>query len=170
MSMHPVRLVHAAWFAVALQASAQELPRSPACRTALQALNDAEDALADSAAASAPALPDQQRLSLAAPRLQPLRQRVAQACLGGLTTSPSPAQRTWVAPAAPGLPAVTLPRVPQPGLPALTVPRVEVPVTVNHCNAATCVASDGSTLTRVGPTLAGPRGACRLDGVFLRCP
>ncbi len=173
MSTHLARLIHAAWFAVALQASAQELPRSPACRTALQALNDAEDALADSAAASAPSLPDQQRLSLAAARLQPLRQRVAQACLGGLTTSPSPAQRTWVAPAAPaaaGPPAVTLPRVPQPGMPALTLPRVEAPVTVNHCNAATCVASDGSTLTRVGPTLVGPRGACRQDGVFLRCP
>ena len=49
-------------------------------------------------------------------------------------------------------------------------PNWVAPVIVNSCNAATCVGSDGSALVRVGPTLIGPRGACTLQGVFLRCP
>ncbi len=50
------------------------------------------------------------------------------------------------------------------------MPRFEAPVTVSSCNAAVCIASDGSTLTRVGPNLVGPRGLCSVQGGFLRCP
>jgi len=41
---------------------------------------------------------------------------------------------------------------------------------VTHCSAAACFTSDGSTLIRVGPTLVGPRGACTVQGGFVRCP
>ncbi len=156
--------------------AADNLPRSPACRTAVQALEDAEAALADAARASpsAPAEADRQRLATA--RLKPLQQRVAQACLGGVTASPPPSQHTWrvppAAPAAPPARPVTVPDRPAlpPVLPALPPPRVDAPVTLTQCNAVTCTASDGSTLTRVGPTLVGPRGSCTAQGVVLRCP
>lgn len=148
---------------------AEEPPRSPACRTALEALEQAEDALADTAASAPRADADRQR-SVAA-KLQPLRKRVADACLGGLTTSPPPSQHTWIAPmpppAAPVVPRVQLPARPVTPEP---LPRYEAPVTVIQCNGATCLASDGSTLTRVGPGLVGPRGACTVQGMFLRCP
>jgi len=49
-------------------------------------------------------------------------------------------------------------------------PRLEPLVTVTQCNASTCVTSDGSTLIRMGPTLVGPRGACTVQGSFVRCP
>ena len=163
--------VGAGLLCAALGAPAQDLPRSPACRTALMALENAEDALVAAAAASAP---DPQRQRAVAARLQPMRQRVADACLGGLTQSPPPSQRTWAAPIRPVDPARpgAAPRLAQPAVPAVSipVPRVEAPVTVNNCNGATCLASDGSTLTRVGPNVVGPRGACRVEGVFLRCP
>lgn len=147
----------------------EQLPKSPACRTALQALEEAEDAIAASAAASATAS-DQRRQQAVAARLQPVRKRVADACLGGLTSSPSPSQHSWVAPARPASPAA--PRVAMPAPPAVivTVPRPEPPVTVTHCTAATCITSDGATLTRVGPNLIGPRGSCTVQGNFLRCP
>lgn len=158
---------------VALGAAArpEALPGSPACRAALQALDEAEDALAAATSASAPA-PDAGRQREVAARLQPLRLRVADACLGGLTTSPPPSQRTWVAPTLP-MPmhsAAAMPRAPALPPPPVPAPRFEAPVTVTHCNAATCLTSDGSTLTRVGPTLVGPRGACTVQGLFLRCP
>lgn len=149
---------------------AEELPRSPACRTALQALEEAEDAIAASAAASAAPGDLQHQRSVAA-KLQPLRQRVADACLGGMTTSPPPSQHTWIAPLPPR-PATEIPRVPVPATPPVTVPppRFEMPSLVTHCSAAACFTSDGSTLTRVGPTLVGPRGACTVQGSFVRCP
>lgn len=151
-------------------AAAEELPRSPACRTALEALEQAETTLAASAGAASAQRADAERQRQATARLQPLRLRVANACLGGLTTSPPPSQRTWVPPSPPA-PALA-PRALQPAVPPVTVPtpRVEPPLMVTHCNAATCVASDGSTLTRVGPGLVGPRGLCTREGVFLRCP
>jgi hypothetical protein len=145
---------------------AEDLPRSPACRTALAALEQAEDALADSAAAS---VPSGQRGDVTA-KLKPLRQRVADACLGGMTTSPPPSQRTW-APPAPQARAQPLPPRAQPRpLAPLDLPRADPPLTITHCNAGTCMASDGSTLTRVGPQLVGPKGACTAQGMFLRCP
>lgn len=157
---------------LAVGAVAQELPQSSACRTALQALEQAEDTLAATAAASNATRGDSERQRATAARLLPLRQRVADACLGGLTTSPPPSQRTWLAPSAPPRAALPPPRPARPvdTSPIVPLPRFEAPVTVNHCNAATCVASDGSTLTRVGPNLIGPRGSCTVQGVFLRCP
>ncbi|MGQ3050488.1 MAG: hypothetical protein ACT6S0_01770 [Roseateles sp.] len=154
-----------------MPASAEELPRSPGCRTALQALEQAEEAIAATAAASAATVPDRERQRSVAARLQPLRQRVADACLGGLTTSPPPSQRTWTPPS-PARPSAAVPRPPAspPPLPPVHIPRVEAPVTVSNCNAATCIASDGSTLTRVGPNLVGPRGLCTVQGNFLHCP
>ncbi len=151
-------------------AQAEDLPKSPACRTALQALTEAEDALADTAAASSAAATERRRA--VAVQLQPLRRRVADACLGGLTTSPPPSQHTLVVPAPPARPATAAPRPLTPAMPpvVVTVPRPDVPVTVTTCNAATCLGSDGSTLTRVGPNLIGPRGACTVQGIFVRCP
>jgi len=148
-------------------AHADELPKSPACSTALKALADAEDALAAARAAQ----PDVQRRDAVAARLQPQRKRVADACLGGLTASPPPSQRTWAAPSAPRqAPALPQARALPKPLGSEPLLRWEAPATVTHCNGATCTASDGSTLTRVGPNLVGPRGACRVEGVFLRCP
>ncbi|KQW42184.1 MULTISPECIES: hypothetical protein [unclassified Roseateles] len=155
-----------------MSASAEELPRSPACRAALQALDQAEEAIAAAAAASAATTLDRERQRSVASRLQPLRQRVADACLGGLTTSPSPSQRSWTMPAPPARPSAALPRtpaVPLP-LPPVHIPRPQAPVTVSNCNGATCIASDGSTLTRVGPNVVGPRGLCTVQGMFLHCP
>ncbi|HEY9109029.1 MAG TPA: hypothetical protein VIN58_20305 [Roseateles sp.] len=153
-------------------AHAADLPKSPACRAAVQALEDAENALADASSTPSPvATPDVQRQRMVAAKLQPLRQRVADACLGGMTTSPPPSQRNWVVPPSPrAAPAAPSARVatPQPGSEPLL--RWQPPVTVTHCTGATCTASDGSTLTRVGPTLVGPRGACTLQGSFLSCP
>lgn len=144
---------------------AEELPHSSACRTAITALEQAEDALADSAASA----PGRQRADAAA-RLKPLRQRVADACLGGLTSSPPPSQRSWTPPP-PAARAQPLPPRAQPRpLPPLDLPSQPPPVTITHCNAATCTASDGSTLTRVGPGLVGAKGACTVQGVFLHCP
>lgn len=153
-------------------AHAAELPKSPACRVAVQALEDAEDALADTSPTPSPmSTPDVQRQRMVAAKLQPLRQRVADACLGGMTTSPPPSQHTWVVPPSPrAMPIGPSARVatPLPGSEPLL--RWQPPVSVTHCTGATCTASDGSTLTRVGPTLVGPRGACTLQGSFLSCP
>jgi hypothetical protein len=142
---------------------AEDLPKSKACRTAVDALEQAEDAIAASAAASATPS-DPLRLRTIAARLQPLRQRVADACLGGMTTSPPPSQHTWLAPL-PLRPDTAVPRVAMPATPGLTVPpRFEMPPTVTYCTAAACFTSDGATLPRVGPGLVGPRGACTVQG------
>lgn len=154
------------------RALAEELPATSACQTALKALAEAEDALL-AANAAAPAGPDAQRRRAVEARLYPQRQRVADLCLGGLTTSPPPSQRSLVLPPLATRPDLRGSRPPgQPALPPLTVPlpRFEAPLTITHCNAAVCTASDGSTLTRVGPTLIGPRGACRAQGGVLSCP
>lgn len=152
-------------------ALAEELPKTPACRTALQALDQAEEALAASGAASSAVAADRDRQRSVAARLQPLRVRVANACLGGLTTSPPPSQHTWVVPT-PARPTAVAPRAQTPAMPPVTVPlpRFDPPITVSNCNAATCLGSDGSTLTRIGPNVVGPRGVCTVQGMFLRCP
>lgn len=147
---------------------AEELPQSQGCKAALDAFNQAEQGLAASAASQ----PDRERQRMVSERLYPLRKRVADACLGGLTTSPLPSQRTWVVPPSPPQPGVTAPRVlvPTPPPVAVTVPRPNVPTLVTHCNAATCLTSDGATLNRAGPNLSGPRGLCTVQGNVLRCP
>lgn len=153
-------------------AAAGDLPGSDACRAALQALDHAETALSAASAASsasAVAASAAERQRDIAARLYPQRQRVADACLGGLTRSSPPSQRSWT-PLAPPRELVLPSRVQQPGRPAEPLPRWQSPAMIGSCNAATCVTSDGSTLTRVGPLLIGPRGACTQQGVFLSCP
>lgn len=166
----PLLLSFTVWTGAA--SAADELPRSDACHTALRALEQAESALADTAAASAPAVSDAERQRSVSARLYPMRKRVADACLGGLTTSPPPSQHTWLAP--PPIRSAELPpRRPPTSTPPPTpipVPRFEAPITISNCNGATCLASDGSVLTRVGPGLVGPRGACTVQGAFLHCP
>lgn len=150
---------------------AEELPKSTPCQAAMKALADAEDALIAAGAASSPSAADEERRRAVAARLFPQRKRVADACLGGLTTSPPPSQHTWAAPVMPVRPPVALPRPPQPVIPPVTVPpRYEAPVTITTCNAAVCLGSDGSTMTRVGPTRIGPRGACTKQGAVVTCP
>jgi hypothetical protein len=153
-------------------ARAQDLPGTAACRTALQALAQAEEALLARAAASAPA--DDSRHRAATAQLFPLRQQVADACLGGMTTSPPPSQRSGVGalPARPAAPLAPAARMPQTPVPVVTipVPRFDAPVTITHCNGMNCVASDGSTLTRVGPNVIGPKGPCTVAGNQVRCP
>ncbi len=168
-------------FAVGLLAgavcAAQDLPASNNCHVALQALGAAEDTLMASAAASAaaasqPGHDDARRRAVEA-RLLPLRQRVADACLGGLTRSPPPSQHTLQGLTPPSTASRPVQRPPQNPVPVVTVPspRFDPPLTVNHCIGASCLASDGSTLTRVGPNqLVGPRGLCTTVGAVVRCP
>ncbi|WP_233374972.1 hypothetical protein [Pelomonas cellulosilytica] len=160
-------LIALAWWP-GVGACAQELPRSPECRQALQALDEAEAVLADAGAASVPMGERQRQV---ASRLQPQRERVARACLGGLQSGPSPSQHTLVLPP-PAWPEAPVARgvVRPPVVPDVPLPRYEPPVLVTHCNVATCFTSDGRTVTRVGPTVVGPRGACTVQGVFLSCP
>ncbi len=158
----------AAWSAAAF---AEDLPGSSACREALQALDRAETAIVAARAASAASGAVGELQPSVAERLLPWRQRVADVCLGGLTRSPPPSQHTRVPPSPlrPDIPSLRAP-APLPPVPTVPLPRFEAPVTVSNCNAATCLGSDGSTLTRVGPNLVGPRGVCTLQGVFLHCP
>jgi len=166
--------VRAVLLSLALSGAAQaaELPKSAACRTALNALEQAEDALAAASPPPSPiSTPDVRRRDAAAASLAPQRQRVADACLGGLTTSPPPSQHTWAAPTGPRVaPVPPRPPVVAQAVGSEPLLRWQPPVTVTHCMGATCTASDGSTLTRVGPTLVGPRGACTLQGSLLNCP
>ena len=152
---------------------AADLPKSPACQSALQALDHEEAEMAAEAKGDGHKTSGGARLQVAEIRLRPLRERVARECLGGLDTGPSPSQHTWVAPT-PVRPAAPLARVqPQPTTPIAPVvpmPRIDPPVTVANCVGGTCLASDGSRLTRVGPNLVGPRGTCTMQGAFLRCP
>lgn len=156
---------------------AQALPASAGCHGALQALGEAEDALIATAAASSPAASqpgseDARRRAVEA-KLLPLRQRVADACLGGVTRSPSPSQHTIQGLTPPSDTSRPVQRPPPVPVPVVTVPlpRIDPPVTLNHCTGASCLASDGSTLTRVGPNqLVSPRGLCTTVGAVVRCP
>lgn len=158
---------------------AQELPGTSACRSALQSLAQAEEALLSAAPpASSPVTSDDDHRRAVAARLLPWRQRVADACLGGMTSSPPPSQRTWIgaAPTATAVSPSPALRLPQAGVPVVVVPvvvvpspRFEAPVTV-QCTGMACLASDGSVLTRVGPTLTGPKGPCAVQGSIVRCP
>lgn len=154
--------------------AAEQLPASNDCHVALQALGQGEDALmAEAAAASAPTGGDEARRRAVEAKLLPLRQRVADACLGGLTRSPSPSRHTINGLTSAPATARPLQRPPLTPVPVVTVPlpRIDPPVTLNHCTGATCLASDGSTLTRVGPNqLVGPRGVCTTIGTVVRCP
>lgn len=154
--------------------AAEELPASNGCHLALQALGQAEDALmAEAAAASTPVGSGEARRRAVEARLLPLRQRVADACLGGVTRSPPPSQHTINGLIPPSTTSRPLLRPPQTPVPVVTVPlpRIDPPVTLSHCTGASCLASDGSTLTRVGPNqMVGPRGVCTTIGAVVRCP
>lgn len=166
------RLCLAAGLLGGMAAAAPELPQSDACRLALQELEQAESALMAASAASSAADPEERQRRITA-RLFPQRQRVADACLGGLSSS-APPSRGATPPALPRQAPVPAPRVQPPlrpeALPPLSLPRPEPPLSIGSCNAASCVTSDGSTLTRVGPMLLGPRGLCTRQGVFVSCP
>ena len=43
-------------------------------------------------------------------------------------------------------------------------------LSTTSCDALGCTASDGTRLTRSGPLLMGPRGACTVQGSVLNCP
>lgn len=141
--------------------------QSPACRKALDALQAQEAA---AAAASAPQGRAQQRATRA--RLQALQRDAATACLGG-----SRAKRRMPA-GATMQPPISVPPVsvgPQPAMPPAAPPSLAVPtqaplVTLTACDAAGCLASDGTRLQWVGPNLLGPRGLCTVQGVTLQCP
>lgn len=136
--------------------------RSPACREALQALQ-----LAEAQGASAPRGQGDDL------RLQPARERASRACLGG----PAGARPTPMTQSPLAVPPVSRPSsVPAPRLPPMASPppppvvTTPAPVTILACDTTGCIASDGSRLNKVGPTLVGPRGACTLEGAVLRCP
>lgn len=66
------------------------------------------------------------------------------------------------------VPATRLPPMSSPPPPpVVTTP---APVTILVCDTTGCIASDGTRLNKVGPTLVGPRGACTLEGAELRYP
>lgn len=192
MNLHMNRPLHAPahhlrWLGVVLLmglacstgALAADLPKSPECRSALQALDQEEAEMAAQAKGDVHNASGGARKQVADIHLRPLRERVARECLGGLETGPSPSQHTWVAPTSvrpvmPVAPAMPLarkqPQTTVPTAPFVPPPRFEPPVTIANCVGGTCLTSDGSRLTRVGPNLVGPRGTCMTQGAFVRCP
>ena len=172
MSKRVIRMLLAVLIeAVATAGLAQDLPASPACAEALDGLGKAEATFA-SAAAQGSERPDTWRPRAALARLQPFRDRAASACLGGRPMSPPPSQHLSRPPirVAPIViaPQVKAPVVPAPGVPAPKPPAP--PLTLTICDAAGCLASDGSRLTRIGPALIGPRGLCIVQGIYVQCP
>jgi hypothetical protein len=167
----------------AAAAQGEARPGSAPCQAALRALGEAEDALAARAAAAAAASSPGARERSAADRQQaaamqllPLRQQVANACLGGVAGAPVVRGGGRSAPFAPApvtSPPSALgrpPASPAPGL-GLPLPRIDPPATLSHCVGMHCLGSDGAALTRVGPgSVAGPRGVCAVQGGVLRCP
>ena len=72
-----------------------------------------------------------------------------------------------------GPPLVTVPPprvLPQGGLPTPALPAAAPLLTVTACDATGCLASDGTRLQWVGPSLLGPRGMCTVQGTVLQCP
>lgn len=140
---------------------------SPACREALQALQAVE---AQPVKASAAGSRERE------PRLLAARERASRACLGGPAGRPAPLTQTPqpVPPVSRPAPA-PVPRQPMAGpptSPVVTTPPAGsgLPLTILACDTTGCIASDGTRLNKVGPTLVGPHGACTLQGAVLRCP
>lgn len=142
--------------------------QSPACREALRALQAVET--------QQPAPTSEPGNRERGLRLQAARERASQACLGGPAGRPAPVVQT--PPAVPPVsrpapsPAPRLPTAspPPPPVVANPPPSSGMPLTVVACDTTGCTASDGTRLTRSGPHLVGPRGACTLQGAVLRCP
>lgn len=167
-----VSLAATAAIAIACQAAlaqSDDQAHSAACHRALEALQAQEAAAA--AAASSPQ--DNPRQRAARTRLQALQREAATACLGGgradRRTPPAGARGSSPLSVAP----VTVPPprvVPQGGLPAPALPTAAPLLTVTACDATGCLASDGTRLQWVGPSLLGPRGMCTVQGTVLQCP
>jgi hypothetical protein len=143
---------------------------SAACRQALDALQAQEAAVA---AASAPQGSPQPRA--ARTRLLALQREAATACLGGSRAKrrspPTGATQLLQQPVSvPPVSAEPAPALPQAVQPAVTLPAPAPPLTVTACDAAGCLASDGTRLQWVGPNLLGPRGMCSVQGATLQCP
>ncbi|WP_140632097.1 hypothetical protein [Methylibium rhizosphaerae] len=161
----------AAAVAIACQAAfaqPDDRAHSAACRQALEALQAQEAAAA--AASSPQGNPRQQA---ARKRLPALQREAATACLGGgRAERRSPPAGARVSPPVSVAPVTVMPppALPQggPPAPALTMPAP--PLTVTACDAAGCLASDGTRLQWAGPNLLGPRGMCTVQGSLLQCP
>jgi hypothetical protein len=180
---------------IAAAGAAADPLQSPECRSALEAMQRREAALA--AAASAPAsvpaapasatagpgtssvLPEQHRTRAADARLEKLRREAARACLASRADAPAPTPQRLAQPPL-AVPPVAGPPLHAPSratgaasaLPAgpVPVPRPAAPIVVTTCDATGCWTSDGRRLDRAGPNLLGPRGLCTLQGALLQCP
>jgi hypothetical protein len=146
---------------VGAAAGAQDggLTSEPACRLALQRLQEREAAaIADRNAARAP--------------LEAARRQAAMTCLGGRDRAASAAPRAAQPPVAVPRAAAPAPLpVPRAGaLPAPPPRPATAPLTVTACDATGCWASDGTRLLRAGPNLLGPTGVCTTSGPFVQCP
>jgi hypothetical protein len=147
-------------------------PGSAECRRALQVLDARE---ADVMAAR----PWATTASEAAARqaLRPVRQAAARACLGGTGDPPPPTARAMppaemsrAAPTAGTWQPVPLPVRPPPAVSPPPQPPADRAITVTHCDASGCWASDGVWRPRVGGTLGGARGPCSPQGAIFHCP
>ena len=165
------RLAALAFVATAQAAMAQDgdALKTPACRQAVEALQQQEAAV--EAARQADGRPDGERSRNARQRLKPLQDQVARACLRASPDRPPPAGRQAQPPmAAPPSRPTPVPPAPRSAAPP-PVPRVEMPVTVMSCDATGCWTSEGTRLQKIGPNqLLGPRGFCNPVGGTVTCP
>lgn len=133
---------------------------SPACRRALDTLDDREAAAArDRALRGA---------------LETARRQAALACLGGRDAPASAAAPRAGQPSVTSVPTgprptVAVPRPPPAAVPP-PVPRPAPLLTITTCDATGCWTSDGTRLQRVGPNLLGPKGLCTTSGAVVTCP
>ncbi len=65
--------------------------------------------------------------------------------------------------------AATLKPAPSAATPQPPV-QIQRPSTLTTCDPGGCWSNDGTRLNRVGPELAGPRGACMVQGNVASCP
>lgn len=151
-----MRLLPALGLAIALRASAQpdgDPLKSDTCGQALAALQ----------AASAPGsgrTPAQR---------EALRRDATRACLGGNGAAHRPSPTARAAMVVPP-PTVALPRSVPPREAVLPAPPAERPAVITACDAGGCWDSSGRRLTRAGPVLIGPGGACVTSGLQVHCP
>ncbi len=163
----------ACWAGGAVAAPADPFD-TPACHQAMDVVKAREAQALQARAAAASSVGDG-ALRAAQAQLQASRESAARICLGATDATPMP-QATARDPVT--VPPVSQPRpLPQrppplvaPPPPVINPTPASVPLTVVACDPSACWASDGSRLERAGPTLVGPRGACTLQGVQLRCP
>jgi hypothetical protein len=175
-TLRRVLLVSAA-FAVTGAAAAPQAADDPlastACRSALDALQAEEDALASQHAPRDTAAAD--------PKLLAARSDAARACLAARADPSAPAATPPAGRLAQPPIAVThvgiaggrgaaMARAPSPSSTALA-PQPARPQSIVSCDAGGCWANDGTHLDRFGPALsAGSRGLCTQQGALLTCP